>query len=156
MFGFGRSLRKVGVRAYADVLAAEQSSLSVTVGNPNLLGNTEIRWKLQLRVLPQSEPPFDATVRALLPQLNQPRPGTRVAVLYDPKDHGRVELDQRPAALVGDGLETLVAGDVGEVQRSLAVLEAVDVGGADGAKLRQRPRAKAPGQEWTLTPAGNL
>ncbi|MFO0727951.1 MAG: hypothetical protein U1E65_29495 [Myxococcota bacterium] len=34
------------------------------------------------------------------------------------------------------------------------VLEAV--GGADGAKLRQRPRAKAPGQEWTLTPAGNL
>lgn len=97
MFGFGRNLRKVGVRAYADVLAVEQSSLSVTVGNPNLVNNTEIRWKLQLRVLPESEPPFDATVHALLPQLQQPRAGSRVAVVYDPKDHGRVELDQQPA-----------------------------------------------------------
>ncbi|MCB0939912.1 MAG: SHOCT domain-containing protein [Mycobacterium sp.] len=88
----------MGVRAYADVLAVEQSSLSVTAGNPNLLGNTEIRWKLQLRVLPTSEPPFDATVHALLPQLSRPRAGTRVAVRYDPKDHGRVELDQQPAA----------------------------------------------------------
>lgn len=67
MFGVGRSLRKVGVRAYADVLAVEQSSLSVTVGNPDLFGNTEIRWKLQLRVLPEPEPPFDAKVHALLP-----------------------------------------------------------------------------------------
>ncbi len=95
MFGLGRSLRKVGLRAYADVLAVEQSPISVTIGNPNLLGNTEIRWQPQLRVLPRSEAPFDATVHAQLPQLNQPRPGTRVAVLYDPKDHGRVELDQQ-------------------------------------------------------------
>lgn len=107
MFGFGRSLRKVGARAYADVLAAEQSSLSVTVGNPNLLGNNKIRWKLQLRVLPESEPPFDATVHVLLPQLNQPRPGTRVAVLYDPKDHGRVELDQRPAATADAAIDAI-------------------------------------------------
>ena len=81
----GRSLQKVGVRAYADVLSAEQTPVSVTFGNPNLLSNTEIRWHLQLRVLPESEPPFDASVHALLPQLSHPRPGTRVAVLYDPK-----------------------------------------------------------------------
>lgn len=107
MFGFGRDLRKVGVRAYADVLAVEQSSLSITVGNPNLAGNTEIRWKLQLRVLPGSVPPFDATVHALLPQLNRPRPGTRVAVVYDPKDHGRVELDQQPATTADAAVEVM-------------------------------------------------
>lgn len=96
---FGRrDLSKVGVRAYADVLAAEQSAISVTVGNPNLVGNTEVRWKLRLRVTPDAEPPFEASVTALLPQLSPPRPGTRLAVLYDPKDHGRVEIDRRPAA----------------------------------------------------------
>lgn len=34
------------------------------------------------------------------------------------------------------------------------VVEAV--AGADGAKLRQRPRSKAAGQEWTVTAAGTL
>ncbi|HTY28043.1 MAG TPA: hypothetical protein VMD51_07855, partial [Mycobacterium sp.] len=84
------------MRAYAEVLSAEQTPVSVAFGNQNLLGNNEIRWELRLRVLPESEPPFDATMHTLLPQLNQPRPGTRVAVLYDPKDHGRVELDHQP------------------------------------------------------------
>lgn len=97
MFGVGRSLSKVGVRADADVISAEQTPISVMIGKPNLLSNNEIRWHLQLRVLPESGPPFDASVHGLLPQLNQPRPGTRVAVLYDPKGHSRVELDRSPA-----------------------------------------------------------
>lgn len=107
LFGLGRSLRKVGVKAYAEVLSAEQTPLAVTIGNPNLLSNTEIRWKLQVRVLPESEPPFDATVHALLPQLNRPRPGTHVAVLYDPKDHGRVELDQQPVSTAETAIEAI-------------------------------------------------
>jgi len=103
----GRSLRKVGVRAYAEVLSAEQTPLSVTIGNLNLLSNTEIRWRLQLRVLPESEPPFAVTVHALLPQLNQPRPGTRMAVLYDPKEHGRVEVDQQPASTAETAIDAI-------------------------------------------------
>jgi hypothetical protein len=67
VFGFGRSLRRVGLRAYAEVLSAEQTALSVSVGNPNLLNNSEIRWELQVRVLPDVEPPFYATVHALFP-----------------------------------------------------------------------------------------
>ncbi len=31
---------------------------------------------------------------AMRPQLTAPRPGTRLPVLYDPKDHSRVELDR--------------------------------------------------------------
>ena len=107
MFGFGRSLRRVGLRAYAEVLSAEQTALSVTVGNPNLMNNSEIRWELQVRVMPDIEPPFDATVHALLPQTNRPRPGTRVAVLYDPKDHARVELDQQPASTADAAIEAI-------------------------------------------------
>lgn len=105
----GRSLRKIGVRAYAEVLSAEQTSISVTTGNPNLLSNTEIRWHLQLRVLPESEPPFDASVHALLPQLNQPRPGSRLAVLYDPKDHSRVELDQQPVSTAKSAIDAITS-----------------------------------------------
>jgi hypothetical protein len=107
---FGRrDLSKVGVRAFADVLAAEQSAISVTVGNPNLVGNTEVRWKLRLRVTPEAEPPFEASVTALLPQLSPPRPGTRLPVLYDPKDHGRVQIDHRPAATADVAIDAVTA-----------------------------------------------
>ncbi len=108
MFG-QRKLSKVGVRAFADVLAAEQSAVSITVGNPNLVANTEVRWKLCLRITPEAEPPFEATLTALLPQLTRPRPGMRLPVLYDPKDHGRVELDRRPADTADTAVDAITA-----------------------------------------------
>lgn len=108
MFG-RRNLSKVGIRAFADVLAVEQSAISVTVGNPNLVGNTEVRWKLRLRVTPDAEPPFEASVTALLPQLAPPRPGLRLPVLYDPKDHGRVEIGHRPAATADAAVDAVTA-----------------------------------------------
>lgn len=91
-----RRLSKVGVRAFADVLNAEQSIVSVTIGNPNLVNNTEVRWTLRLRVTPEHEPSFEASLKTLLPQSMRPRPGTRLAVIYDPKDHSRIELDHQP------------------------------------------------------------
>lgn len=94
MFG-QRKLSKVGIRAFADVLAAEQSPISVSVGNPYLVDNTKVRWNLRVRVTPDAEPPFEAGLHALLPQLTRPRPGMRLPVLYDPKDHGRVQLDDQ-------------------------------------------------------------
>lgn len=108
MFG-RRDLSKVGVRAFADVLAAEQSAIAVTIGNPNLVNNTEVRWKLSLRVTPDAEPPFEAALTALLPQLSPPRPGMRVPVLYDPKDHSRVRLDRGPAATADAAIDAVTA-----------------------------------------------
>lgn len=108
MFG-RRDLSKVGIRAFADVLAAEQSAIAVTIGNPNLVGNTEVRWKLHLRVMPDAEPPFEVNVTALLPQLSPPRPGTRLPVLYDPKDHSRVQVDHRPAATADAAIDAVTA-----------------------------------------------
>ncbi|MDP7724895.1 SHOCT domain-containing protein [Mycobacterium sp. TY814] len=97
MFG-QRKLDKVGVRAFADVLQAEQSTVSVTVGNPNLVSNTQVRWTLRLRVTPEQDLSFEATLKTQLPQSMWPRPGTRVAVRYDPKDHNRIELNHQPVA----------------------------------------------------------
>lgn len=108
MFG-RRDLGKVGIRAFADVLAAEQSAVSVTIGNPNLIDNTEIRWKLRLRVTPDTEPPFDASVTALLPQLTRPRPGMRLAVIYDPKDHGHIQVDRTAAAPADAAIDAVTA-----------------------------------------------
>lgn len=107
---FGRKdLSKVGTRAFADVLAAEQSAISVTMGNPNLVSNTEVRWKLLLRVTPEGEAPFEASVTALLPQLSPPRPGLRLPVLYDPKDHSRVQLDHRPGTTADAAVDAVTA-----------------------------------------------
>ncbi len=108
MFG-RRDLSKVGIRAFADVLAAEQSAIAVTIGNPNLVNNTEVRWKLLLRVTPDAEPPFEASLTALLPQLSPPRPGMRLPVLYDPKDHSRVQMDRQPAATADVAIDAVTS-----------------------------------------------
>ncbi|GAA4541113.1 SHOCT domain-containing protein [Mycobacterium paraffinicum] len=108
MFG-RRDLSKVGIRAFAEVLSAEQSAIAVTVGNPNLVGNTEVRWKLLLRVTPDAEPPFEASLTTLLPQLSPPRPGMRLPVLYDPKDHGRVQMDRQPAATADVAIDAVTS-----------------------------------------------
>ena len=108
MFG-RRNLDKVGVRTFADVLHAEQSHIAVTIGQPNLIGNTQVRWSLRLRITPETEPPFEATVTTLMPQLTQPRPGTRLAVVYDPNDHRRVEVDSQPAAPSDQAIDTITA-----------------------------------------------
>jgi hypothetical protein len=107
---FGRrNLSKVGIRAFAEVLAAEQSAISVTVGNPNLVGNTEIRWKLHLRVTPDGEPPFEAGITALLPQLTRPHRGMRLPVVYDPKDRTRIQLDHLPAAAADAAIDAVTS-----------------------------------------------
>lgn len=161
MFGFGRSLRRVGVRVFAEVLSAEQTMLSVTTGNPNLLGNSMIRWELQVWVLSDAEPPFAATVHALLPQNNRPRPGTRIAVLYDPKDHGRVELDQRPTATADAAIEAitkarpdLTGAQVMGMPMSDVIRQAIaDPNGfrdqmiARGAQMQQQAMAAMPGND---------
>lgn len=98
-----------GRRAFAEVLSAEQSAIAVTIGNPNLVGNTEVRWKLLLRVTPDAEPPFEASLTALLPQLSPPRPGMRLPVLYDPKDHSRVEMGRQPAATADVAIDAVTS-----------------------------------------------
>jgi hypothetical protein len=107
MFGFGKKHDDgTWVAAPAEVLEANQSAWAITTGNPSIVGNTEIRWKLHLRVRPAGEAPFEVEMTASLPQLTHPRPGMMLAVRFDPADHSHIELDddegaQAQAALSG-------------------------------------------------------
>ncbi|WP_244232449.1 SHOCT domain-containing protein [Mycobacterium innocens] len=116
MFG-RRKLGKVGVRASADVLSAEQSIISITIANPNPVSNTEVHWTLRLRVTPETEPSFEANLTAAFPESTRPRPGMRLAVIYDPKDHNRIELDhQRATADVAMDAVTAAQADLADAR----------------------------------------
>ncbi|UGT92641.1 SHOCT domain-containing protein [Mycobacterium ostraviense] len=90
-------------------MSAEQSIISITIANPNPVSNPEIRWTLRLRVIPETEPSFEANLTAVFPESTRPRPGMRLAVIYDPKDHNRIELDHQRAAAADVGLDAVTA-----------------------------------------------
>jgi Short C-terminal domain len=89
-------LRKKGRRAFAKVLDCRRTHYTETVGSAAVVGDTRILWSLVLEVEPDGEPPFEAKIDALLPQLWSPEPSAELAfpVLYDPEDHTKVVLDQ--------------------------------------------------------------
>ena len=72
----------------------------VTVGSPALAGATEVLWKLDVKVKPESGEPFDAHLEAKLPQYTSLMVGSTVPVLLDPDDHSKVTLDMSPQGWV--------------------------------------------------------
>src|SRR5215469_152467 len=93
-----KQLRARGRSAQATILDAK-SGVSITSGDPALAGNTQVVWKLRLRITPDGEPPFEAETSARFGQLGGPQPGNTVFVLYDPDDHTKVVVDQSEAAM---------------------------------------------------------
>src|SRR4051794_9458274 len=57
-----RKPRKSGRRAFATVLESERTKYNETFGNEALVSNTTVLWKLEVRVAPDGEAPFDALV----------------------------------------------------------------------------------------------
>jgi len=85
-------------QAMAEILQAEQLPWAVGYGPQSVVQNTELMWRLRLRVNPEGEEPFDVETEQRWPQLEAPHAGQRVSVLYDPDDHSRVAIDHhRPA-----------------------------------------------------------
>src|SRR5512142_1478031 len=85
-----RRLQERGVRAPAQVLEATQTHMAITTGNEAIVSNTEILWKLRLRVQPGTAEPFEVEVKESFPQLGGPVAGQTVGVLFDPDDHSKV------------------------------------------------------------------
>jgi hypothetical protein len=83
-----------GSQAMAEILSADQGIVAVTHGADTVVSNTELSWKLTLRVSPAGGPPFEAELKGLWPQLSPPQVGTIVGsainVAVDPNDHARV------------------------------------------------------------------
>ena len=105
----------------------------ITVGNPNLLGNRDIRWRLQLRVLPESAPPVRRDGARPAHQPNRPRPRRRPLIPMD-----RLE---RLAALQDRGLITD---------------EEFTAEAADSRRELERQSASAANSARRLSPGGGL
>jgi hypothetical protein len=94
-----RKLREHGgARAWATVLESEKQWSSTGGANvsPGQAGSMTIHQKLRLRVEPDGEPPFEATVKQVFNDSygwHIPQPGYSVKVLYDASDHSKLVID---------------------------------------------------------------
>jgi hypothetical protein len=88
-----KHLQENGVRCQATVLEIAERGMSVTTGNPNLVANTEMALKAKLRVESELEPAFEVHQRFRFSQFAVPAVGMQVPVIYDPKDHDKIMLD---------------------------------------------------------------
>jgi len=86
MFGKDKKPEENGVRAQAEIVKAEQSSV----------GAGEALWDLDVKVKPENGDPFDAHLEAKLPQYTMLMVGSTVPVVVDPSDHSQVTLDMSP------------------------------------------------------------
>jgi hypothetical protein len=68
-------------------------------GLDTVVANTELNWKLKLRVTPAGGAPCETELKDRWPQLSPPQVGTIVPVFHDPADPSKVTLDHDPDAV---------------------------------------------------------
>jgi hypothetical protein len=92
-----------GSEAWATVLVSKQQWTSSGGSNvsPGQAGSFTIHQKLKLRVEPDGEAPFEATVKQVFNDSQGwpvPQEGWSVPVIYDPNDHSKlvIDLDKMP------------------------------------------------------------
>jgi Short C-terminal domain len=110
MFGRrDRAQARLSAKARAEVLSVDATRWAVTRGPTPVVANTERMWKLKLRVMPEGVGPFEVDINQSLPQLEEPRVGQIVLVLYDPEDHSKVAIDRSDAAQGQAAAETVAS-----------------------------------------------
>jgi len=138
-------------QAMAEILQAEQLPWAVGYGPQSVVQNTELMWRLRLRVNPEGEEPFEAEATQSWPQLGAPRVGQTVAARYDPADPSKVSVDlteagqteaaismvdQRVGADKNAMLQQMGLGSVDEIMR-----EAMSDPQGFAAKMQERAAA---------------
>lgn len=100
-----KKLREHGRTASAEILSmrteGRASSAKAQWSADDDLTTSWTLCRLQLRVMPEGEPPFETTVRTRLNTFKYK--GDVVPVLYDPADHDRVVVDYQTDAQVAMG-----------------------------------------------------
>lgn len=126
-----KKLREHGSEATAEVLEATRGRFSVTVGDPQLVENTQILWHLTLRVRPQHAEEFTADVKQRFSQMSSPVVGMTLPVLYDPDDHSKLAIDHDDAAAIDTGVaiaksrvDEMLAGDPARAAQLGSVIDA--------------------------------
>jgi hypothetical protein len=127
-----RKLEEDGTKAQATILEIADKGLAITSGQEAIVSDTEIARKVHLKVTPDSEPEFEVTQRFRFPQLEVPRVGDLLGVIYDPSDHDKIILDQsregrQKAILAADGFDpNSISGEVEDLE--MAELDLIEEG----------------------------
>ena len=150
-----KHLLENGVRATAVVLKRSRR-VAVTSGPENVVGSTELDFRLKLRVEPEGQEPFEVGCRMRFPQLSAPEEGARIPVIFDPEDRDEIMWDDTPAgigtitgnAAVGELLE-MAAGGADEqalVDAAMQMFPGAATTGPDGRTvINLREQAQPPG-----------
>jgi hypothetical protein len=103
MFGSNRALEKrlrngAGKAARAVIVDARKGHWESSTGGSQaqLVNSAKVTWALTLRVTPEGEPPFDATLSEAFRAGGRPTIDDEIKVLYDPRDHSKVVIDHTP------------------------------------------------------------
>jgi Short C-terminal domain len=98
--------KKGGVKAHATITEATRSRMAFTSGDPSIVSNTSLIWKLTLQVQPpDGQPPFEANVEQRYSQERTPSNGDTVVVYYDPSDPSTVAIDMGDGAAIEASIE---------------------------------------------------
>jgi hypothetical protein len=99
-----------GKKATATVLEVGKRGMAITTGSGQLVSDTEVALKLNLRVEPPGEPPFEVWTKMRFSQFGMPSAGAKIAVIYDPEDHESIMCDDSPAAMIQTHMADMPAG----------------------------------------------
>jgi hypothetical protein len=99
-----------GKKAPATVLEVGKRGMAITTGSGQLVADTEVSLKLNLRVEPEGEAPFEVWTKMRFPQLGVPRAGSKLAIIYDPEDHESIMRDDSPQSVIDVQLAGMPAG----------------------------------------------
>src|SRR3954471_7980306 len=126
--GSRKHLEAGGHRAVATVLSIADRGMTVTHGSEGDVGNTEVILKTRLSVQPEGEPAFEVEQTFRYGQLSIPVAGSRLSVLYDPEDHDKVMIEDRPPVIDAPGLPGGML-DMGAVLETIHATRAESPGG---------------------------
>ena len=109
------------------------------------MSDTEVALKLNLRVEPAGEPPFELWTKLRFSQFGMPRPGSKLAVIYDPEDHDSIMLDDSPQATIDVQMADMPAG----MRDIVSQVTAASLSGANREDVRSL--AAQLGQQYAAT-----
>lgn len=94
--------KKQSVQALAELLEDGRERMNAEMKKPkyNNYSGPEVFIDVDVRVLPENEPPFEAKMKTSLLKAYLLKPGIRVRVNFDPSKKEQVILDDEPAQIL--------------------------------------------------------
>jgi hypothetical protein len=145
------ALRDQGRCTTAEITAAKRTPWLNSSGGEAIGGrNATVTWRLQVRITPDGDAPFEAKLTEAVPPGDELCVGQAIAVLYDPNDQTRVAIDHGPRGLIvafKGGLSADAAAAIDDAGAGAAVQSLI-------ADAESGPTAVEAG--WRSDPAGEV